>query len=289
MSSAAAATPIPTTPPVPPALETRTHAWKAGKDGAFQFGDLIDAVNPLQHVPVISAIYRRLTGDVPGNVAQLVGDTLYGGPIGLGVGLFGIALKEETGKDPGEMALGLLVGSDTANAAAEPAAAAPQVAAKDGSQAIATSNGGAPAAPAVAQPPSTLALAPVAPAHPPIPLHRAPVTAPSTVPGNAHAAENAFMAQSTLLHRGLAGSRVAPGAARTFTAPIPLQLSGQAASVMPLRPPPRAAAPPAPTPTPAAAGSLDGPPSDIARRMQEALDKYQRLEAQHAGAIDLRQ
>lgn len=287
--SSAAATPNPTPPPVPPALETRTHAWKAGKDGAFQFGDLIDAVNPLQHIPIIGTIYRRLTGDVPGNVAQLVGDTLYGGAIGLGVGLFGIALKEETGNDPGEMALGLLVGSDTANAAAEPAWAAPQVAAKQGSQATAISNGGPPAAPAVVPPPPTLPLAPVAPAHLPIPLHHAPVTAPSTVPGNAGVAENAFMAQSALLHRGLTGSRVAPGTPRTFTAPIPLQLSGKAASVMPLRPTPRAAAPPIPTPTPAAAASPDRPPSDIARRMQEALDKYQRLEAPHAGTIDLRQ
>src|SRR5215470_6180450 len=31
--------------------------------GAFGFGDLVDIVNPLQHIPVVATIYRNMTGD----------------------------------------------------------------------------------------------------------------------------------------------------------------------------------------------------------------------------------
>src|SRR5215469_3674922 len=58
-------------PPIEPA-PSRTHAWKDG--GSFGFHDLLDTINPLQHIPVVSAIYRWLTGDTPGNVARIVGD-----------------------------------------------------------------------------------------------------------------------------------------------------------------------------------------------------------------------
>ena len=33
-----------------------------GQDG-FTFFDFLDIINPLQHIPVISTIYRSLTGD----------------------------------------------------------------------------------------------------------------------------------------------------------------------------------------------------------------------------------
>jgi negative regulator of sigma E activity len=130
---------------------------------------------------------------------------------------------------------------------------------------------------------------------PPMPLRRAPVVAPST---GASAAESAFLSRSALLQRNLTGNRAAPASPRTFTAPIPLQLSGQAAQVMPLRPLPRVAAPvlaspplvaaPLP-PGPPGVAAPQAPPADIAQRMQQALDKYQRLEAQRPAAVDLRQ
>ena len=286
-----AAAPNPTAQPLPQAVEPRTHAWKAGKDGSFGFRDLLDIVNPLQHIPVVSAIYRRLTGDVPGNVAELAGDTLFGGPIGLGAGLLSLAFKEETGEEPGEMALGLLTGgaavvADTAAAATAAASSpAPAVAA------VAAADDGVPsAAPVVPVAAAPVAAAQVMPAHPPIPLHRPPVAspAPGTAPANTSAAESAFLARDTLMRRGLLGGRAAPASTpvRTLTAPIPLQLTGQAAQIMPLRPPPR---PSAAASLPLAAAGPPATPGDIAQRMQDALDKYQRLEAQHAGAVDLHQ
>src|SRR5205823_5594935 len=117
-------------------------------------------------------------------------------------------------------------------------------------------------------------------------LHRSPVSlpAPSAAPPNASAAESAFLARDTLLRRGLVGSRAAPAPTRTASAPIPLQLTGQAAQIMPLRPAPRASIA---TPLPFAAAAPLATQSDIAQRMQDALDKYQRLEARHGGGVDL--
>jgi hypothetical protein len=53
-----------------------------GEDG-FDLGDLLDVINPLQHIPLISSIYRTLTGDEISPAARLAGGTLYGGPVGL--------------------------------------------------------------------------------------------------------------------------------------------------------------------------------------------------------------
>src|SRR3974390_532892 len=47
--------------------------------GSFSFKDLLDIVNPLQHVPIIGSIYRYLTGDEPSGGARVIGESLYGG------------------------------------------------------------------------------------------------------------------------------------------------------------------------------------------------------------------
>src|SRR5215831_1631419 len=107
-------------PPIEPA-PSRTHAWKDG--GSFGFHDVLDTINPLQHIPVVSTIYRWLTGDTPGNVARIVGDGLFGGPLGLAAGAFSVAVKEETGKDPGELVLALVSGESSDGAKTQIAAA----------------------------------------------------------------------------------------------------------------------------------------------------------------------
>ena len=33
------------------------------KEAEFTFDDLIDVINPLQHLPIVSTIYRAITGD----------------------------------------------------------------------------------------------------------------------------------------------------------------------------------------------------------------------------------
>ena len=42
------------------------------------FLDIIDAVNPLQHIPLISSIYRNISRDSISDVPKFVGGALYG-------------------------------------------------------------------------------------------------------------------------------------------------------------------------------------------------------------------
>ena len=83
-----------------------------GEDG-LTFGDFLDIINPLQHLPIVSTVYRALTGDEISTGARLAGDTLYGGPIGLLAGIANSAMIEATGRDIGENALAMLgIGGD---------------------------------------------------------------------------------------------------------------------------------------------------------------------------------
>lgn len=75
-----------------------------GKEG-FSFSDFLDIINPLQHIPVVSTVYRALTGDQINPGARLAGGGLYGGPIGLALSVVSGMIEETTGRDPGEHAL----------------------------------------------------------------------------------------------------------------------------------------------------------------------------------------
>ncbi len=77
-----------------------------GEDG-FTFGDFVDLINPLQHLPIVSSIYRAVTGDEISPGARIVGDTLFGGIPGLIGGIVNVAIEEFTGKDLGEHAIAL--------------------------------------------------------------------------------------------------------------------------------------------------------------------------------------
>ncbi len=65
----------------------------------FGFLDIIDMVNPLQHVPVINIAYRALTQDDIRPISKIIGGGIFGGPAGVASGLVDAVLQEETGKD----------------------------------------------------------------------------------------------------------------------------------------------------------------------------------------------
>ena len=62
------------------------------------FLDFIDAVNPLQHIPLISSIYRNISRDSISDVPKFVGGALYGGPIGLVAALGSYIIEAESTK-----------------------------------------------------------------------------------------------------------------------------------------------------------------------------------------------
>lgn len=87
-----------------------------GADG-FSFGTLLDIVNPLQHIPVVSTIYQKLTGDETSPGANIIGGALFGGTIGLIVAAADSALQGETGKDAGGHVFALFDSAQPANVA----------------------------------------------------------------------------------------------------------------------------------------------------------------------------
>ena len=72
-----------------------------GDDG-LTFGDILDVINPLQHIPVISTIYRNLTGDELSPAARIAGGALFGGAIGFIASAANTAVLAFSGKDIGE-------------------------------------------------------------------------------------------------------------------------------------------------------------------------------------------
>jgi len=71
------------------------------EDAGFSFDDFLDTINPLQHLPVISTLYRELTGDQIEPAARIVGGAVYGGPLGAGLALADTIFEEATGANVG--------------------------------------------------------------------------------------------------------------------------------------------------------------------------------------------
>jgi hypothetical protein len=62
--------------------------------GSMTFGDFLSALNPLHHIPGVSWIYRKLTGETIQPVFRVLGGLVTGGPIGAIAAAVG-ALAEE--------------------------------------------------------------------------------------------------------------------------------------------------------------------------------------------------
>ncbi len=68
---------------------------------AFSFLDIIDIINPLQHIPIVSTIYRAVTNDAIKAPARILGGGIFGGVIGGILGIVNAVLTEATGRDIG--------------------------------------------------------------------------------------------------------------------------------------------------------------------------------------------
>lgn len=74
-------------------------------DNGFSFSDLLDIVNPLQHIPVISTLYRALTGDQIKTFPKIAGDALFGGVTGFFGSVADTIFEKITGKNVGDTVL----------------------------------------------------------------------------------------------------------------------------------------------------------------------------------------
>lgn len=86
-----------------------TEAW--GADG-LGFKDVLDIINPLHHIPIVSSIYRSVTGDEIADAPRALGGALFGGPAGLVAAIGNSIMEAETGSDIGDTAIALFSGAD---------------------------------------------------------------------------------------------------------------------------------------------------------------------------------
>lgn len=107
------------TPPGRAAKAQGGHDFKPFGDDGFTFFDVLDVINPLQHIPVVSTLYRELTGDDLAPFSRLAGGTLFGGPFGLAGAIVNMAVEDTTGKDIGGNVLAMFTGDSPDSAPPE--------------------------------------------------------------------------------------------------------------------------------------------------------------------------
>ena len=237
----------------PAAAASGRSAWHDRQ--GFGFRDILDIVNPLQHLPIVSSIYRWLTGDRPGEAAKIAGDALYGGPIGLALGVVGAAIEDKQGHDIGEQVIAAVFGPGDQEKATAVADAAPAAAPASPSAAV-------PAAATKVAAASTAAQNAVVPDHAPMPLYRN--GPPPGVVANPPDPARALIEHNAALERQISSG--------TRSNPVPLV-------------PPAGALPAARVATPSATPAATATPLDISQKMLDALDKYMKLEKERkAGA-----
>jgi len=76
----------------------------------FSFGDFLDIINPLQHIPLVGNLYREITGDEISPHARILGDTLFGGPSGFLASVANVFYEAVAGEDVGETVIAMLTG-----------------------------------------------------------------------------------------------------------------------------------------------------------------------------------
>lgn len=75
-----------------------------GEDGPT-FYDMLDIVNPLQHLPIVSYFYREFTEDTIEPLPRVAGGALFGGLYGAVASLVNVVVDEVTGDDIGGHAI----------------------------------------------------------------------------------------------------------------------------------------------------------------------------------------
>ncbi len=103
----------------PPSFNPKQAGAQTKAPDGFSFWDLLDIVNPLQHIPVVNTVYRAVTGDKIGNFARVAGGAVFGGFAGAAIGLVNAAVQDGTGKDVGELAMNAMGFGDKAAAQKE--------------------------------------------------------------------------------------------------------------------------------------------------------------------------
>lgn len=108
--------PIRETQPIQSKGQQNPEESAPSSESGSLFDTLLDTVNPLQHIPVVSDLYQSVTGDQSNAVANMAGGFLFGGPLGLAAGAASSFLELVTGKSLMGNAMAFLSGDEEAPA-----------------------------------------------------------------------------------------------------------------------------------------------------------------------------
>ena len=92
---------------VPTKSEKSFSLWE---QESFGFRDVLDIINPLQHIPIVATIYRNMTGDKLGMAPRVIGGALWGRIGGFVSGIINAVVSWFTGKDVGDHIYAALLG-----------------------------------------------------------------------------------------------------------------------------------------------------------------------------------
>ena len=98
------------TPATPAQPQADQKPQSKSSDWDFSFHNLLDIINPLEHLPIIGTIYRAITNTHIGVPERIAGDALYGGLWGAVSGVADAAFEAVTGKDFGSTVLAFFTG-----------------------------------------------------------------------------------------------------------------------------------------------------------------------------------
>jgi hypothetical protein len=80
----------------PTASASRAPAFEPFGEDGLTFSDIVDALNPLHHIPFVGSIYRNITGDEIDPAMRVAGGALFGGPIGVLVSAATLAIDRQS-------------------------------------------------------------------------------------------------------------------------------------------------------------------------------------------------
>jgi hypothetical protein len=84
-------------PDAPSATTTLANTQGAVDGEGLSFSDVLDAINPLQHIPIVSTIYREATGSEIKALPNMIGGAIFGGIFGLIGAAVDSVVKEASG------------------------------------------------------------------------------------------------------------------------------------------------------------------------------------------------
>ncbi len=94
--------------PVENALGLKQATATLPAKAPYAFKDVLDIINPLHHIPIVGSLYRSVTGDEIKPASQIIGGSIFGGPIGAVTSSINAISEMQTGSNINDRAMAMV-------------------------------------------------------------------------------------------------------------------------------------------------------------------------------------